>query len=50
MLRKLRKAKQGIDLEKLNRGEDKKGKRKKDEDPSLQGYGLQSRNNEEVDE
>ncbi|ORX39980.1 hepatocellular carcinoma-associated antigen 59-domain-containing protein [Kockovaella imperatae] len=47
MLRKLRKSKQGIDLEKLNRGEHRH--RKKNEDAGLQRYGLQTRD-EDVDE
>lgn len=40
LLRKLKKSKQGIDLEKLNRGEVKKNSKKKDQD-EIQGYGLQ---------
>lgn len=41
MLRKLRRSKQGIDLERLNRGEDKKRKKKDGDVP--EGFGLQKR-------
>ena len=49
MLRKLRKAKQGIDLEKLNRGEDRRRK-KKDAGGENERHGLQTRKDEDVDE
>ncbi|KAL0254037.1 hypothetical protein I308_101416 [Cryptococcus tetragattii IND107] len=44
MLKKLKKAqsKQGIDLEKLNRGEEKKSKGKKKDEDAATKYGLQS--------
>nr|KIR46536.1 hypothetical protein I312_04023 [Cryptococcus bacillisporus CA1280] len=44
MLKKLKKAqsRQGIDLEKLNRGEEKKSKGKKKEEDAATKYGLQS--------
>lgn len=43
MLKKLKKAqaRQGIDLEKLNRGEEKKSKGKKKEEDAATKYGLQ---------
>ncbi|KAK1924900.1 hepatocellular carcinoma-associated antigen 59-domain-containing protein [Papiliotrema laurentii] len=40
LLRKLRKSKQGIDLEKLNRGEDKRKAKKKEPEIDMSKYGL----------
>ena len=41
MLRKLRKSKQGIDIEKLNRGEEKKKAKKAEPEIDLSKFGLQ---------
>lgn len=52
-LRKLRKAKGGIDLHRLNEGEKKKRKRKKvDEgaDTGAAGYGMQSSREERIED
>ena len=46
MLRKLRKSKQGMDIDKLNRGEEKRRKHKEE---GVQRYGLQKRD-DDVDE
>ena len=40
LLRKLRKAKQGIDIEKLNRGEEKRKSKKKEPEFDMSQYGL----------
>ena len=52
MLRKLRKGKQGIDLDKLNRGEERRRKKKDDGAGGARNerYGLQTRKDEDVDE
>ena len=49
LLRKLRRSQPGIDIEKLNRGEDRRKGKKRDTDDAAEKYGMQTQRAKEGD-